>query len=273
MAISLLDLPCAQDMVDLTYKMWQKGWDEGNGGNISALLDEDEAAALEKLPADQVRTYPMRDIPDIVRDRYFLVTSTGSFFQYVCERPKELLGVVHIPAEGDFYEIVAGYEAGGRPTSEFESHLRSHASRMEVNPKHHVIMHNHAAAVLSMTHMGPTDERDFTVALWRIITEASILFPDGVGFIPWCVCGTEELGRKTAEKMRDRRIVVWQYHGVLTAGDDMRDAFGLLETVEKAAEVYVRANACPNVNPGISDEGLKEVAAAFGVTLREGYIA
>ena len=271
--ISMLDLPCTKDMRDLTYKMWQKGWDEANGGNISVLLDPEEAAAVEKLPADKVRTYPMKDIPEIVRDRYFLVSSTGSYFQYIDERPEELLGIVHIPAEGDYYEIVAGYEAGGRPTSEFESHLRSHASRMEANPNHHVIMHNHAIAVLTMTHMGPTDERDFTVALWRIITEAPILFPDGIGFVPWCVCGTEELGHKTAEKMKTRRIVVWQYHGVLTAGDDMRDAFGLLETVEKAAEAYVRANACAHVNPGISDEGLWEVAEAFKVTPREGYLS
>lgn len=269
---SLVDLLCAQDMCDLTYKMWDKGWDESNGGNISVLLSDEEASSLKQYDSEDVRTYPMHNIPDNVRDRYFLVTATGSYFQYIHELPEELLGVIHIPVKGDFYEIVAGYVKGARPTSEFESHLRSHAERMKHNPDHHVIMHNHAIAILSMSHCGPTNERDFTVALWKIISEAVILFPDGIGFIPWCVCGTEELGIATAAKMADRRIVLWQYHGVLTAGNDMRDAFGLLETVEKAAEAYVRANACPHVNPGIPDEGIQELADAFGVTPRAGYL-
>lgn len=270
--ISLTDLPSAKDMCDLTYKMWKKGWDEANGGNISCLLDPEEADCLIKYKDDQVQHYPMHNIPESIRNRYFLVTSTGSFFQYIQEQPEELLGVVHIPTRGDCYEIVAGYTKGGRPTSEFESHARSHATRLEVNPSHHVIMHNHAEAVLSMTHCGPINERDFTVALWRIITEAIMLFPDGIGFLPWEMAGTETLGIDTAKKMRNHRIVVWQYHGVLTAGNDMRDAFGLLETVEKCAEVYVHAHACGTLNPGISDENLAEIARMTSVSPVKGYI-
>lgn len=270
--LSYLDLQCTKDMCDLTYKMWEKGWDEANGGNISCLLDPEEAAAITTYAQKDRRTYPMHNIPANVRGRSFLVSSTGSYFQYISEQPQNLLGIVRIPEQGDHYEIVAGYAAGGRPTSEFEAHLRSHAERLKHNPKHHVIMHNHATAILTMTHCGPTTEKELTVALWRIISEAIILFPDGVGFLPWCVCGNEEIGIKTANLMADHRIVLWQYHGVLTAGNDMRDAFGLLETVEKAAEVYVRANACANVNPGIDNEGLKLLAKTFGVTPREGYL-
>jgi rhamnulose-1-phosphate aldolase len=270
--LSMLDLPCTRDMCDLTYKMWVKGWDEANGGNVSVLLAPEEATAIARYEGSDVRTYPMRNIPDNVRGRDFLVTATGSFFQYISSDPKDLLGVVHIPEEGSFYEIVAGFESGGRPTGEFESHLRSHAARLESNPDHHVIMHNHATAVLSMTHAGPEDEKEFTIALWRMISEAILLFPDGVGFLPWCVPCTEAMGIATAGKMRDHRIVVWQYHGVLTAGNDLRDAFGLLETVEKCAEAYMRSRACGSHNPGIDDEGLHALAEEFGVTPREGYL-
>ena len=272
MGKTMLELDCMTDLCDLTFKMWDKGWDEGNGGNVSILLDEDEAEQLEKYPADMVRTFPIRDIPDNVRGRYFVVTATGSFFQHIKVEPQDLVGVVHIPRVGDCYEIVAGYEAGGKPTVEFESHLRSHASRLAVDPSHHVIMHNHSTGIVTMTHCGPTDEKGFTVALWRMVSESILKFPEGIGFMPWCVCGTEEIGIATAEKMKNHRVVVWQYHGVLSSGSSLRNAYGLLEIVDKAAEVYVGSHACAHVNPGISDAQLQALADARGIKPHEGYL-
>lgn len=266
------DLPAVAEVRDLTYKMWLRGWDEAYGGNVTYLLTDEEAQAFAYQPGAGRTAHLAEGIPQALRGRYVLVTATGSYFREIRDDPDHLLGIVYLPLEGDEYEIAAGLE-GGRPTSELASHLMTHAVRLAADPQQRVVMHNHATHVVAMTHVGPMDERDFTVALWRTITEAVMVFPDGVGLVPWCVCGTPQIASQTNEKMRTRRVVVWQYHGVFTTGRSMHDAFGLLETVDKCCEVWLAAEACGHRNPGISDQGIRETAAWFGLTPREGYLS
>lgn len=258
-----------QEVMDLTYKMWDRGWDEANGGNVSYILTDEEAAELAYVPGTGRKIE--LDVPDGIRGKYILVTATGSYFREIKDDPEHLLGVTYIPEEGNYYEIAFGL-VDNRPTSEFESHLNTHAIRLAADPEQRVVMHNHATHVLEMTHVGPIDEKELTLDLWRVITEAIILFPDGIGYVPWCVCGTKEIADKTLEKMRDRRIVIWGYHGVFTTGKSMHDAFGLLELVDKCCEVWLAVEASGRNNPGIDDAGLRAAADYFHVTPREGYL-
>ena len=50
----------------------------------------------------------------------------------------------------------------------------------------------------------------------------------------------------------------------------MDEVFGLIETAEKAAEVYTYVCAQGGINQTISDENLRLLADSFGVTPREG---
>ena len=51
----------------------------------------------------------------------------------------------------------------------------------------------------------------------------------------------------------------------------MDEAFGLLETVEKGAQIYINI-ANNNMRSGIDDEMLKDVVKAFDLTLKEGWL-
>ena len=51
------------------------------------------------------------------------------------------------------------------------------------------------------------------------------------------LCGTNSIGEATAEKMKEFRLVVWGMHGIYGAGKTMDETFGLIETVEKAAQI------------------------------------
>lgn len=266
------EVGAVREVADLAFAMWDKGWDEANGGNITCLLTDEEASSLGYAPGSGRRAELMGGIPAAVRGRYVLVTATGSYFRELKDDIDHLLGIIYLPEDGDEYEVVAGLE-GGAPTSELAAHIETHAVRLAVDPEHRVVMHNHATHVLAMTHCGPTDEKEFTVALWRMITEGVVVFPDGIGLVPWCVCGTPEIAAATNEKMRTRRCVIWQYHGVLTTGRSMHDAFGLLETVDKCAEVWLASETAAHRNPGIDDKGLADVAVWFGKTLRKGYVS
>ena len=100
-----------------------------------------------------------------------------------------------------------------------------------------------------------------------MITECLIVFPDGIGVVPWMVCGTEAIGQATAAKLKDSRIVVWAYHGILATGSSIADCFGLIETVNKAAKVYLSIAHLPHQD-GISDSQLHDLANFFEVTPR-----
>ena len=92
-----------------------------------------------------------------------------------------------------------------------------------------------------MNYVHELDEKKFTHTLWEMCTECIVVFPDGVGILPWMLCGTNEIGEATAEKMKEFRLVIWAMHGIYGAGKTLDETFGLIETVEKAAQdVYKR---------------------------------
>jgi rhamnulose-1-phosphate aldolase len=118
--------------------------------------------------------------------------------------------------------------------------------------------------------LGPC-EREFTRALWKMQTESIVVFPEGVSVLPWMVCGTNEIGEATAAKLQNSRLCVWTTHGIYGTGRDLDEAFGLIETVEKAAELYMLTVGQERKNE-IKDNELKDLAAVFGLDYRKDYL-
>ena len=100
-----------------------------------------------------------------------------------------------------------------------------------------------------------------------------MVFPDGVGVLPWMLCGTNEIGEATAKKMKEFRLVVWALHGIYGAGKSLDETFGLIETVEKAAKVYMLTEATgkKRINT-IKDEDMVKLAEYFGVDYRRDFL-
>jgi rhamnulose-1-phosphate aldolase len=144
--------------------------------------------------------------------------------------------------------------------------------RLKVDPENHVVMHCHPANLLAMSFVHSLDERAFTRTLWQMCTECIVVFPDGVNVLPWMLCGTNEIGVATAEKMQTSRLVVWSQHGIYGAGKDLDETFGLIETAEKAAEIYMKIAHLPRLNT-ITDEQMHQLEARFGVKARDGYLS
>ena len=76
---------------------------------------------------------------------------------------------------------------------------------------------------------------------------------------------------KAAKKMETARLVVWAQHGIYGAGKDLDETFGLIETAEKAAEIYMKIAHLPLVNT-ITDSQMHLLEARFGVQARDGYL-
>ena len=60
--------------------------------------------------------------------------------------------------------------------------------------------------------------------------------------------------------------MLWSFHGVYGAGRTIDETFGLIETAEKAAEVYTYVQAQGGMKQMITDENFKALAKQFGVT-------
>ena len=258
------------EIARLASNMYRLGWDERNGGNISCMVDKSDIADIADTDKP-IALLPLNFDASELAGKIFIVTRSGSYFKNIELRPKADLGIVKISDNGNQLELLWGYENGGGPTSELPAHLMTHIERLKKDPQHRTVIHCHATNTLAMTYTHTLDEREFTKTLWRMCTECIVVFPDGVSVLPWMLCGTDEIGRATARKMSDSRITVWAQHGIFAAGKTPDEAFGLIETVEKAAEIYIKTLPAKIVNT-ISDEQLTMLAKAFKVTPKPGYI-
>ncbi|MBL1225917.1 rhamnulose-1-phosphate aldolase [Enterococcus sp. BWR-S5] len=270
---NIYEAPFIKEMCEATRNLWNNGWAERNGGNISYRLDEAEVQFYLDTNRVLDKVALGFDIPELA-GMIFLVSGSGKYFKNVWQNPADNLVILKVDDEGKNYQVLWGLETGGVPTSELASHLKCHAVRLRKDSEHRVILHTHSIAISAMTFVHDLDEDKFTKSLWEMITECLVVFPDGVAVLPWMVAGTVELGEASAAKMEDSRIVVWPHHGIMGAGQSMDDAFGLVETAEKAADIYMRAISAPTgIIQKITDQQLWDLADRFGVVPKDGILA
>lgn len=269
---NILEAPFLKEFVATASNMYRLGWDERNGGNISYLLKEEEVAEYLDL-SRVIRIIPFAGVHNTSFDaaplagKIFLVTGTGKYFKNIEKDPANNIGIVRISANGKEVELLWGYEDGGRFTSEFPAHMMSHIARLSVDPENRVILHCHPTNLLAMTYVHELDEAKFSHTLWEMSTECIVVFPDGVGVLPWMLCGTDTIGMATAEKMKKFRTVIWSLHGVYGAGKDLDECFGLVETCEKAATIYNLIGNRPIKNT-LTEDNMKELIDLFGISPR-----
>ena len=83
------------DVAEVAGYLWQRGWAERNGGNISVnvtdLLTDEEKA----LPAISER-YPLPKVMNALKGNFFLVTGTNRRMRYVASHPMENMAVIRI---------------------------------------------------------------------------------------------------------------------------------------------------------------------------------
>ncbi|MBO1299824.1 MULTISPECIES: rhamnulose-1-phosphate aldolase [Enterococcus] len=269
--LAMLHAPFVKEMIQATTNMYRLGWDERNGGNITYLLEEAQVLPFID-PTKVLRTLPLAFDAQQLAGKYFLVTGSGKYFKNMQEAPEENLGLIRVTGDGHAIDILWGLAPDAVPTSELPSHFMSHIARLSVDPDNRIVMHCHATHLLAMTFSHPLSEREFTRTLWQMCTECLVVFPEGISVIPWLVPGSNEIGEATAAKMKETRLVVWPQHGIYGSGKDMDETFGLIETAEKAAQVYTIVMAQGGIKQTLEDDNLKLLADAFGVVPRTGYL-
>ena len=256
---------------------WEQGWHERNGGNLTYRMTDGEVADCRPFFYENPCSWiPLGVQADNLRGAFFAVTGAGRYMRNVPLDIARNVGIVEINAEGDACRIVWGLKDGGMPSSEFPSHFMIHSVRVDVTGgSSRVLYHAHPVNVVALTSVMPLDARTITRALWKAMTECIIAFPNGVGVLPWMVPGGAEIAIRTSELMKTYDAVIWAQHGLFCSGADFDSAFGLMHTIEKASDIYVKArllNGGSEFANTISDEGLRAIARNLGLGVNEDFL-
>jgi rhamnulose-1-phosphate aldolase len=104
-------------------------------------------------------------------------------------------------------------------------------------------------------------------------TECPIVFPDGVGVVGWMVPGGRDIAVATSKLMEKYDVAIWAHHGLFCSGEDFDLTFGLMDTVEKSAEILIKVLSIrPNKLQSITSQNFRDLARDFNVTLPEEFL-
>lgn len=269
----VLDAEFVKNFIRTANDGWEQGWHERNGGNLSYRIRLEEVEAV-KEDFEPKEWQPIgTTVPKLAKE-YFIVTGSGKYFRNVIIKPEDSICIIELDEKGENYRIVWGLVNGGRPTSELPTHLMNHEVKMiATDGKHRVIYHAHPTNIIALTFVLPLEDKVFTRELWEMSTECPVIFPEGVGVVPWMVPGGRDIAVATSELMKKYNLAIWAHHGMFASGEDFDLTFGLMHTAEKSAEILVKMLSMqPNKRQTITPDNFRDLAKDFNVTLPEEFL-
>ena len=271
--MKVLETEFVKGFIRMADDGWQQGWHERNGGNLSYRMRPEEAAMVaEEFTPGEWQVIGTK-VPELA-GMYFLVTGSGKYFRNAGLNPEDSMCIIELDEKGENYRICWGLIHGGRPTSELPSHLMNHAVKMlATEGKHRVIYHAHTTNIIALTFVLPLEDKIFTRELWEMATECPVVFPEGVGVVPWMVPGGREIALETSRLMKKYNLVIWAHHGMFASGEDFDQTFGLMHTAEKSAEILVKVSSIQKEKrQTIQPDDFRKLAKAFHVELSEEFL-
>ncbi len=272
--MKVLDAEFMKGFIRMADDGWKQGWHERNGGNLSYRVKKEEVECVsESFKKDGVWKFLGTSVPNLAEE-YFLVTGSEKFFKNINTYPEDCLAIIQIDAKGENYRTCWGLNNGGCPTSELPTHLMNHEVKLVSSVgKHRVIYHAHTTNVIALTFVLPLEDKIFTRELWEMVTECPVVFPEGVGVVPWMVPGGLDIAFATSELMKKYDVVIWAHHGMFCSGENFDFTFGLMHTVEKSAEVLVKVLSMRSDKlQTITEKNFRELAKEFKVNLTEEFL-
>ena len=244
--------------------LWQKGWAERNGGNITVNITEfvdDEMRAMPGISAP----HPIGSTLPHLAGCWFYCKGTGRRMRDLARDPMANGSIIRILPGCDSYEIVA--DAPVAPTSELPSHLTVHNWLLAKGSPYRASLHTHPIELVALTHSRKWMEKDAaTQMLWSMIPETRAFCPRGLGMVPYMLPSSNELAEATLRTLADNYdVVMWEKHGVFAVDTDILEAFDQVDVLNKAAQIYIAARGMGFTPDGMTDAQLRELADAFGL--------
>lgn len=267
------EAPFVKNYAKMANEGYLRGWHERNGGNLSYRIKTEEIESVKALLDFSKDFVPIGATVKNLKNEYFLVSGSGKYFANIKGDEINNIAIIEIDDSGEKYRILWGLQSGGRPTSELPAHLMNHSVKKDAtNGEHRVIYHAHPVNSIAITFVLPLDSKVISHLLWEMMTECPIIFPQGIGVVEWMVPGGEEIAIASSELMKKFDAILWAHHGVFCSGIDFDLTFGLMDTIEKAAEILVKVYSMGGIKQTISDDGFRKLGKAFNVNINEDYL-
>lgn len=243
--------------------LWQKGWAERNGGNITVNITEWVDDEIRQMP-------PISEVKPIgatlphLKGCYFYCKGTNKRMRDLARRPMENGSVIRILDDCASYVIIADQPV--LPTSELPSHLSVHNYLIGIGSPYKASLHTHPIELVAMSHNRKFLDKDVASRLlWSMIPETKAFCPRGLGIIPYQLPGSVELAQATIAELADYDVVMWEKHGVFAVDVDVMAAFDQVDVLNKSALIYIAARNMGFEPDGMSPEQMKEMTAAFNL--------
>ena len=251
------------NIAEVAGYLWQNGWAERNGGNITVNITELIDEEIRHLPAIAARK-PIGVTLAALRGGYFFCKGTGKRMRDLARQPMQNGAVIRITDDCAHYEIIADNTI--MPTSELPSHLMVHNQLIEQGSPYRATLHTHPTELIAMTHHRPFLEKDvLTQLLWSMIPETKAFCPLGLGIVPYTLAGSVQLANATLSQLEEYDVVMWEKHGVFAKGLDIMDAFDQVDVLSKSAKIYINGCAMGFRPEGMSVEQMSEMTRAFNL--------
>lgn len=249
------------DIAETAGILWSRGWAEAHAGNISARC---EPSPDELLPtASEHPSFPLRLPCPHLAGAHLLVTGSGMRMRDVARNPTSGMGLVSVDGTGShalFRLYADARHRGMQPTSELPTHLAIQEAMAAAGMPDRVVLHTHADHLIALTHDPRFRSADaINEAIWKMLPEALLYLPGGVGFIPYLLTGSPELGAASAEALMSHQVILWEKHGVVARGETAALAFDAIDIAAKAASIHFLCRQAGYEPSGIGPDQIREL--------------
>ena len=250
-----------EQVAEVAGYLWQKGWAERNGGNITVnvteLMDEACRSLTAIAPAKQIG----KVLPNL-KGQFFYAKGTGRRMRDLARKPMENGAIIRICDDCQSYEIVADLPV--MPTSELPSHLALQDYLIASGSNYKATLHTHPIELVAMSHIPRfLQPGEMTHVLCSMIPETLAFAPLGIGIVPYTLPGSVRLADATLKLIKDYDVVLWEKHGTVSVGPDIMEAFDQTDVLCKAANIYMCAKSMGSEPEGMTDTAMKEVQEVF----------
>lgn len=244
--------------------LWEKGWAERNGGNITVNITEHVDDVMRSMPAI-CEAKPIGSVLPNLKGCWFYCKGTQKRMRDLARNPMANGSIIRITEDCSHYEIVADHPV--TPTSELPSHLSVHDYLLAKGSPYRASLHTHPIELVAMTHSRRFMEKDVaTRLLWSMIPETKAFCPRGLGMVPYLMPSGVELAKATIKAIDDDYdVVMWEKHGVFAVDTDIMAAFDQIDVLNKAALIYIASRNMGFEPEGMSEAQMKELTKTFGL--------
>ena len=239
---------------------------EGAAGNLSLCIRE---------PLDVTALFPvmaMIDLPVPAPDlagATLIVTGSGRRLRDIVSAPTATLACIRIEAGGRTGKLFTAPDCPfKRVTSELNSHLAVHHDQMRSRDiKVHAVVHAQPVYLTFLSHVHAYQNKDYlNNHLLRWQPETILIFPEGIGTVPFMLPGSAQLTIETMLELRDHRIVIWSRHGVMTRADDsILHALDLVEYAETAANYEILNLITGDLSAGLNPVDIRSISESWNI--------